>query len=99
MMAYVPKPNTGTLWPTEKKTDSWPDVRGDLYIERGLLKLLAEKHTTEEGLVKISVSGWKATLGGKKCLSLKAGEPYVAKPKAEPKPEDESQEPDEDLPF
>lgn len=97
-MAYTPKPNTGTLWPADKKAENYPDFRGDLFIERGLLKLLVEKHSTDEGLVKVSVAGWKATLAGKECISLKASEPYVAKP-APPKVEDVSQEPDEDVPF
>ena len=99
-MAYTPKPNTGTLWPNDKKSESHPDVRGDLFLERGLLKLLVEKHSTPEGLVKVSVAGWNKTLAGKECLSLVASEPYVAKPKPQPKPaEDYSQEPDEDVPF
>lgn len=100
-MAYVPKPNTGTLWPADKKADNYPDFRGDLFIERGLLKLLVESHSTTEGLVKVAVAGWNTTLAGKGCISLKASEPYVAKAPPPPKPEDVSQVPeeDEDIPF
>ena len=40
-MAFVPKPNTGTLWPNEKKkADNHPDVRGDLNLMRSQLKTM-----------------------------------------------------------
>ena len=74
-MAFVPKPNTGTLWPNDKKkTDSHPDVRCDLHLDHELLKDLMRKHP--EGLIKISVAGWKKEINGKKTLSISASEPY-----------------------
>ena len=42
-MSYTPKPNTGTLWPNQyKKADNHPDVKGDLFISRELLRTLVE---------------------------------------------------------
>ena len=74
-MAFTPKPNTGTLWPNDKKkTDSHPDVRGDLNLDRDFIKALMMKHP--EGLIKISVAGWKKEINGKKTLSISASEPY-----------------------
>ena len=75
-MAFVPKPNTGTLWPNDKKkTDSHPDVRGDLNLDRSFLKDMLAK--TDDDLIKISVAGWKKEINGKKTLSISASEPYV----------------------
>ena len=75
-MAFVPKPNTGTLWPNDKKkTDSHPDVRGDLNLDRSFLKDMLAK--TDDDLIKISIAGWKKEINGKKTLSISASEPYV----------------------
>lgn len=75
-MAFVPKPNTGTLWPNDKKkTDMHPDVRGDLNLDRFFLKDMLAK--TDDDLIKISVAGWKKEINGKKTLSISASEPYV----------------------
>jgi hypothetical protein len=75
-MAFVPKPNTGTLWPNDKKkTDTHPDVRGDLNLDRSFLKDMLAK--TDDDLIKISVAGWKKEINGKKTLSISASEPYV----------------------
>ena len=75
-MAFVPKPNTGTLWPNDKKkTDTHPDVRGDLNLDRSFLKDMLAK--TDDELIKISVAGWKKEINGKKTLSISASEPYV----------------------
>jgi hypothetical protein len=75
-MAFVPKPNTGTLWPNDnKKTDTHPDVRGDLNLSRSFLKDMLAK--TDDDLIKISVAGWKKEINGKKTLSISASEPYV----------------------
>ena len=63
-MSYTPKPNTGTLWPNQyKKADNHPDVKGDLFISRELLRTLASENKDE--LIKVAVAGWKKTLGGK----------------------------------
>jgi hypothetical protein len=75
-MAFVPKPNTGTLWPNDKKkTDSHPDVRGDLNLDRSFLKDMLAK--TDDDLIKVSIAGWKKEINGKKTLSISASEPYV----------------------
>jgi len=93
-MAFIPRPNTGTLWPNDRKAaDSHPDVRGDLCLDRGLLQGLLRK--TDDDLIKISISGWNKTIVGKQCVSLSASEPYVKK-EASPKA---SQDNDEDIPF
>ena len=89
-MAFIPKANTGTLWPNDKKkTETHPDVRGDLHLDRDFIKAMMMKHP--EGLIKISVAGWKKEINGKECVSMKASEPYV-KPQAPIVP-------DEDVPF
>ena len=73
-MAYIPKPNTGTLWPNEyKKSDNHPDLKGDILIEKSLLQALISKG---EDPVKISIAGWKKEINGKKTLSISASEPY-----------------------
>ncbi len=74
-MAFIPKANTGTLWPNDKKkTETHPDVRGDLHLDRDFIKAMMMKHP--EGLIKISVAGWKKEFNGKKALSISASEPY-----------------------
>lgn len=99
-MAYIPKPNTGNLFSAKKTVESSPDFTGGVYIERGLLKILMEKHSTPEGLVHVSVACWnaKSQKTGQGYLSLRVSEPFIPKPK---KVEDISQEPedDEDVPF
>lgn len=94
-MSFVPKPNTGTLWPNERKTaETHPDMRGDIFISVSLLRSLMAKG---EDPVKISIAGWGKTINGKDCLSIAASEPYV-------KPVDNvtkasAADPDEDVPF
>lgn len=92
-MTYIPKPNSGALFAADKKNDSWPDRRGDLYLSRELIQsLLAQP----DPLVKLSLSGWLKEANGKKFLSLSASEPYVKKDVPRPpEPEDENQ----DVPF
>jgi hypothetical protein len=65
-------------------------VRGDIFVEISLLKKLIAQADGDQ--VKLSVSGWRKEIGGKKALSLSISEPYV---KAAPK----KQEDPEDLPF
>lgn len=74
-MAYEPKPNTGTLWPNDKKSPNHPDVKGDIHLDRELLTTLMEKHP--DGLIKVSIAGWKKEINGKKVLSISGSEPYV----------------------
>lgn len=93
-MAFIPKPNTGTLWPNDRKSSAnHPDVRGDLYLDKGLLQGLLRK--TDDDLIKISISGWNKTIASKDCISIAASEPYVKKEESSyKKPVD-----DEDVPF
>lgn len=90
-MAYVPKPNTGTLFNVkEKRGNNWPDIRGDIFASRDLLKSLLNQ---DGDLIKISVSAWrKESEKGTKFLSLQIGEPYEKK---ESRPEVDP----EDIPF
>jgi hypothetical protein len=75
-MTFVPKANTGTLWPNDKKkTENHPDVRGDLNLDRSFLRDMLAK--TDDALIKISIAGWKKEINGKKTLSISASEPYV----------------------
>ena len=63
------------LWPNQyKKADNHPDVKGDLFISRELLRTLASENKDE--LIKVAVAGWKKTLGGKNCLTLSVSQPY-----------------------
>ena len=88
-MSYEHKPNTGTLWPNSyKKNDNHPDVKGDVYISRELLKTLASKNS--DPLIKISVAGWSKKSGEKKFMSLSLSEPF-----SKPAQSDDS----EDIPF
>lgn len=100
MNTYVPKPNTGTLWPNDyKRTEQHPDKRGDLVLDREFLRQMLTK-TTGQPTVKIQLSGWIKVINGKDCLSVQASEPYV-KPDAEPVRKAPAQQPvdDSDIPF
>ena len=73
---FIPKPNTGTLWPNNRKAaPSHPDMRGDIFFDRTFLQDMIDK--SEDDLVKIQVSGWAKTIANKECLSLSASAPYV----------------------
>jgi len=96
MAGYVPKPNSGTLWPNEyKKTENHPDVRGDLYLDLSMLK--TEWANAENNMLKVSISGWSKEIAGKQVLSISAAAPYV-KP-AESAPPAAPSNFDEDAPF
>lgn len=92
-MTFIPKPNTGTLWPNKyKKGASHPDKKGDLNLDKDLLLSLIKK--ADGNLVKIAVAAWEKDINGQSCLSLSASEPYVKEtPSAAPPQEDE------DVPF
>jgi len=102
MSNFVPKPNTGTLWPNDRKTaPNHPDVRGDVHLDRVFLQDMIDK--SDGGLVKIQISGWEKVIAGKNCLSLQASAPYVrqeggysAPPRQQP-PRQRAD--DEDVPF
>lgn len=95
-MAFIPKPNSGVLWPNEKKqSPNQPDVRGDLFLAKDMLMSLMDKEPGD--LVKIAISGWRKEIIFKDCISLAASEPYV-KTQDQPPPK---RTPDdvEDIPF
>lgn len=90
-MAFVPRPNTGTLWPNDKRTsDNQPNVRGDIFVDKELLQKLLKE--AENGMVQLSLAGWTKELAGKKALTIKVSEPYK---KAAPVASSD----EEDLPF
>ncbi len=104
MSTYIPKPNTGTLWPNDyKRTEQHPDKRGDLVLDRELLRLMLSK-TTGQPTVTMQISGWIKVINGKDCLSIQASEPYVkpdaapstAAPRPAPRPDPVD---DSDIPF
>mgnify|MGYP003352858110 CR=1 FL=1 len=74
-MAYEPRPNTGTLFINQKKTvDSHPDLRGEAFIDRELLKTLMGK---SDALVKVAIAAWnKESAKGTAYLSLSISEPW-----------------------
>jgi len=75
-MAFEVKPNTGALFPNqEKKTDRYPDMRGDVHLDKTFLITLMDKATGPT--VKVSLGAWKKeSKEGMKFLSLAASEPY-----------------------
>lgn len=84
-MSYQPKPNTGTLWPNDRKSSAnHPDVRGDVFIDRTFLQDMIDK--TAGDLVKLQIAGWNKVLGGKQCLSISVSPPYVKPGGNEPVP-------------
>jgi hypothetical protein len=94
-MAFIPKPNTGTLWPNKfKNSASHPDKKGDLVLSRSFLKDMMSK--SDDDLIKISIAGWERDINGQDCLSISASEPYVKKEESKPA---KQEEPDEDVPF
>ena len=87
--------NTGALFPNQYKKDRQPDMKGDITLERSLLKQLLSE--TDEDNIKIKLSAWKREGRSGEFLSL-AYDAY-RKPeesKAKPKPQDKDPE---DLPF
>ena len=73
--------NTGVLWTNNyKKNDRQPDFKGDLTLERSLVKQLLSE---SEDDVKIKISGWNKTGRNGPFISLV----YDSfKPKEETKP-------------
>jgi hypothetical protein len=92
MSNFVPRPNSGTLWPNNKASENHPDVRGDVFLDRTFLKNALA--STDEDLIKIQVAGWRKEIAGKKCLSLSLSEPYVKKESSQNKGLDS-----DDVPF
>jgi hypothetical protein len=99
MAEYKPKANNGTLWPNEyKKAENHPDLRGDIYIDLQLLK--DEWPKAVDGMLKISISGWKKVIAGKDCVSISSAAPYVKPAESAPAPAPAAPADfDEDIPF
>ena len=95
---FIPKPNTGSLFPNSRKErDDQPDMTGSIFLARDLVE--ERLGATPDGeLVQISVSAWN---NANNRLGMTFKKPYV-KPvdqktqAAEPKPEPAS---DDDIPF
>lgn len=100
MSTFVPKPNTGTLWPNDRKTaPNQPDMKGDAVIDRVLLQDLIDK--CEGDVVKIQIACWDKVIANKNCLSLTVSAPFVKTESAPvrrqpPRPPVDS---NEDMPF
>ena len=93
-MIYEPKPNKGTLWPNDYKTDEkHPDWKGDIFLDQALLRRLLNG----EPLLKLSISGWDNTSSGKKRISIQASEPF--KSTQPPKPAPPPPMDDSEIPF
>lgn len=96
-MAYTPKPNSGTLWPNERKaSQNHPDVRGDLYLDPAMLLDLAKKG---EPLIRISVAGWSKIIAGKECLTLNASAPFEKQAAKTYKQPSQAPKDDDEVPF
>ena len=88
--------NTGALFPNQYKKDKQPDMKGDITLERSLLKQLLSE--TDEDGIKIKLSAWTRQGRNGEFLSL-AYDAY-RKPdeaKAKPKPSDDFDS--ESIPF
>ena len=99
MSNFTPKPNTGTLWPNDRKTaPNQPDVRGDVHVDRAFLQDMIDK--SDGGLIKIQISGWEKVIAGNNCVSLSVSAPYVKQEGAAPvRQQPRQQASDEDVPF
>ena len=98
-MSFVPKkPNTGTLFPNNRKEpgSSHPDMTGNIFLDRALL-VEQLKSTPEGEFVKFDISGWNNDSGR---IGLGISKPYV-KPTRQPEPEKQPAPPadDSDIPF
>lgn len=86
-------PNSGSLWSNKfKKTETDPNSKGTIKVERSLLKeLMAE---SDDPLIEIQLSGWTKDYEGTKYIKIKVSKVFK---KSETKPKQSS---DEDaIPF
>lgn len=98
MSNYIPKPNSGTLWPNQRKTtQNHPDMRGDVYLDRLMMQDLVD--ACEGDFIHLSVAGWEKIIAGKNCVSLSFQKPYKKEEKPEQQTEQRPKILDEDLPF
>jgi hypothetical protein len=83
-MAFEQKPNSGALFPNQKKAPNHPDMKGDIFLDKTFL--IDQMDRNKGNLVKISVAAWNNTSkAGKAYMSLMASQPYEKK--------------DEDVPY
>jgi hypothetical protein len=82
--AYVAKPNTGSLFKNSfKKTETQPDLRGEIVLDKTFLLDLIDK--SKDPTIKVSISAWsKESEKVGKYLSLSIGQPYVKKTESNP---------------
>lgn len=101
MSNYTPKPNSGTLWPNQRKAaQNHPDMRGDVYLDRLLLQDLVD--SCEGEFIHLSVAGWEKIIAGKNCVSLSFQRPYNKEEKSERQIAPRQAKPvvdDTDIPF
>ncbi len=84
-------PNSGALFPNDKKiNEKSPDFQGDVQVEVSLLKELMK--SSDNGLVKLRLGGWRKESSRGWFVSLKVSAPM--QPKAAP-----VSTPDENVPF
>jgi hypothetical protein len=87
-------PNSGALFPNKNKTsDAQPNARGNVKIERGLLKELMAESDGE--LIEFEISAWTKEFKDGKFLSLKVAKPY----KKNAAPRQQQEDDGEDIPF
>ena len=92
--------NTGALFPNQYKRDKQPDMKGDITLERSLLKQLLSE--TDEDNIKIKLSAWKREGRSGEFLSLAYDayrKPEEAKPAPKPAPKKSDDFDDESIPF
>ena len=70
MSDYQQRPNKGSMFVNKwKKSDSHPDFKGSVHIDKDMLIELVKNRTSE--LIEIKLDAWKkATKDGKPWLSL-----------------------------
>jgi hypothetical protein len=94
--------NTGALFPNQYKKDKQPDMKGDITLERSLLKQLLSE--TDEDNIKIKLSAWTRQGRNGEFLSLaydayRKPEEAKSAPKPAPKKSDDFDDLDDEIPF
>ena len=85
-MAQYDKPRGALFVNQRKEKDTHPDHRGNLEIDRDLIKELVNQVNNGEQFGKMEVVGWnKSSDRAGNYISLSASKPYV-KPEDQPQP-------------
>jgi len=75
-MAYEVKPNSGSLFPNQKKADNHPDMKGGIALDVKMIQSLIDR--SDGNTVQVTVAAWKKVSSkGLAFLSLSVSEPYV----------------------